>query len=290
MDSVSIFISYSSKDRPFAEGLTEVLRSLGANVWIDQNGIELGNAWDNDIEEALDNSKTFILLISPTSIKSDNVKDEVSIAINDNKNLIPIKIKPFEIKLPMRWRRLQYADLTEDPERAIKKIIKDLDLQEEAFSKLKNILSLLKDSKNITAAPTDEANSGHQVIQKNNPESSKINLLPSEVEFKNAIVMHEKGIKKNKQLILYVAIVSIILLSSLLLMDIATSKWVIILGCLSINLLSIQPFGSIKKGERILGLIKLLKLKRDRLIRVINKLTENHIDDFNNDFENYITM
>lgn len=69
MDSSSIFISYSSKDIDFAEELTKVLQSLGTKIWIDQNGIELGERWDNAIEEALDNSNTLMLLISPTSIE-----------------------------------------------------------------------------------------------------------------------------------------------------------------------------------------------------------------------------
>lgn len=93
MDSDTIFLSYSSNDRPFAMGFAKELQNLGVNVWIDQLGIKLGENWDNAIEEALDRSKTFLLLISPTSIASQNVQDEVSIAINSEKKLVPILIK-----------------------------------------------------------------------------------------------------------------------------------------------------------------------------------------------------
>lgn len=186
----------------------------------------------------------------------------------------------------MRWRILQYADLTEDPERAIKKIIKDLQLEEKAFQKLKDLLPLLKNS-------TAKVASDQKAIQENDQESNLINLLPSEVEFKSAITMRKKSIKKSKQLIIYVAILSIILLSLLLSVEIDTPKWMIIVGSLSINLLSIYPFGNMKKGERVLDLLKMLELKRDRLIRIINKLIEknnNTIADFNHEFDNFIAM
>ena len=87
MSAETIFVSYSSKDRPFALGLVKELQNLGANVWIDQLGIGLGENWDNAIEEALEKSETFMLILSQTSVESPNVQDEVSIAINTNKNL-----------------------------------------------------------------------------------------------------------------------------------------------------------------------------------------------------------
>ena len=49
MSAETIFVSYSSKDRPFALGLVKELQELGANVWIDQLGIGLGENWDNAI-------------------------------------------------------------------------------------------------------------------------------------------------------------------------------------------------------------------------------------------------
>ena len=64
MSSESIFVSYSSKDRTFAVSFTEELKKLGANVWIDQLGIGLGENWDNAIEEALESSDTVLLILS----------------------------------------------------------------------------------------------------------------------------------------------------------------------------------------------------------------------------------
>ena len=141
MSSESIFDSYSSKDRTFAVSFTEELKKLGANVWIDQLGIGLGENWDNAIEEALDKSDTIMLILSPTSVESPNVQDEVSIAINTDKKFVPILIK--ECDLPMRWQRRQYADLLNNPDKAIGDILNFLGLQETASDNLKNVLALI---------------------------------------------------------------------------------------------------------------------------------------------------
>ena len=97
MTSELIFVSYSSNDRPFAMHLADKLEQLGAKVWIDQHHIQLGDDWDNSIEQALDSSDTLLLIISPTAVNSENVKDEVSIAIQENKRLVPIMIIPCEL-------------------------------------------------------------------------------------------------------------------------------------------------------------------------------------------------
>ena len=103
--------------------------------------------------------------------------------------------------------------------------------------------------------------------------------------------MHKRGIKKNLQLIVFAAILSVVLAVLLFSLGLGIeNKWLIIAGCLSINLLSIRPFGGIKSRGRKIDLIGLLKLKRDRLIRVMNKIAANEIDNFNEEFDTYITI
>ena len=286
MGSDSIFLSYSSNDRPFALGFAKELQDLGVNVWIDQLGIKLGENWDNAIEEALEKSNTFLLLISPTSIASQNVQDEVSIAINSEKKLVPILIKKCD--LPMRWQRRQYADLTQEPDKAIKDVLESFGLQEKAAKNIKNLLSLLQ----VSEAPKKETkkNNEDDLSQEKHHETRLEDLLISEAEINQATIMHQKGIKTNKYLIILVAILSIALLASLVSLGLVIPIWMIIVGCLSMNLLSIRPYGSIKKRERQIDLMSLLKLKRDRLLRVMNNLKNEDIDDFNAEFEKYIAI
>lgn len=286
MSAETIFVSYSSKDRPFALGLVKELQELGANVWIDQLGIGLGENWDNAIEEALEKSETFMLILSPTSVESPNVQDEVSIAINTNKKLVPILIE--ECKLPMRWQRRQYADLANNPEKAIHDILSFLGLQEKASASLKKVLALI----GVSEAPPSKS------IKVSNEGSSEVkteavnleDLLVSKEEIDQASEMHKKAINKNKQLIIFVIALSVILLGVLLSFSLDVQTWMIIVGCLSISLLAIRPIGANKKRARNIELMGLLKLKRERLTRVMNKLSDKEIEDFNNEFYNYISI
>lgn len=290
MSTETIFVSYSSKDRPFALGLVKELQSLGADVWIDQLGIGLGENWDNAIEEALESSETFMLILSPTSVESQNVQDEVSIAINTKKKMVPILIK--ECELPMRWQRRQYADLANNPDKAINDILNFLGLQNKASASLKKVLSLI----GVSEAPkkiikkVKEESTGQEIEQEIKIED----LLISDAEIDRAIVIHKKAIKKTWQMTVGTAILSVILSILVLLFKDSGSLTInpiyAIAGCLSINFLSIRLYGSMKKHLRNIDLIELLKLKRERLTRVANKLSNTEIEDFNNEFYNYITI
>ena len=287
MPTELIFVSYSSKDRPFAIGLTKELQKLGANVWIDQLGIKLGENWDNAIENALDDSETFMLILSPTSVASQNVQDEVSIAISENKKLVPILIKPCD--LPMRWKRRQYADLTTDPDKALSDVLQFLGLEDEAAENLKSLMTLIDASKsnqkeNLSA-------SAEQVEQPKGQETALEALLVSEEEIDRAALMHKRGIKKNWQMIALVGVVSLVLLGIGYMTDVLPiPDWMAIVAGLSVNLLSIMPYSGIRKRTRNIALFDLLKINRARLTRVINKITEKEIEDFNNKFDEYITV
>ena len=287
MSAETIFVSYSSKDRPFALGLVKELQNLGANVWIDQLGIGLGENWDNAIEEALEKSESFMLILSQTSVESPNVQDEVSIAINTNKKMVPILIE--ECKLPMSWQRRQYADLANNPDKAIHDILTFLGLQEKASASLKKVLSLIGVSeapKKVVQKITEEE-TGNEIETEVNAED----LLVSDAEIDRATGMHKKGIKKSWQMIIIVAIISIALFLVLGFTKVITVPfWIAAAGSLALNLLSINPFGTIKKRERYIDLMDLLKLKRERLTRVMNKLTDDEIEKFNTEFYNYIKI
>jgi hypothetical protein len=290
MSTETIFVSYSSKDRPFALGLVKELQKLGANLWIDQLGIKLGENWDNAIEEALDKSETLMLILSSKSVDSPNVQDEVSIAINSEKKLVPILIE--ECKLPMRWQRRQYADLANNPDKAIHDILAFLGLEEQAAANLKEVLKLI----GVSEAPEKfiqtikETETGKNIEKEVNAKD----LLVSDAEIDQAIAMHQKGIKKNWQMTVITAVISVVL-SALIVIFRESDFFSIdimyaIIGCLSINLLSVRLYGSMKKRVRNIDLIGLLKLKRERLTRVVNKLSNAEIESFNNEFYNYITI
>lgn len=107
-----IFMSYSRADAEFALKLASDLKAVGANVWIDQLDIPTGARWDNEIEHALEQCGSFMVILSPASAGSENVKDEIAFAVDRGKNLIPVMYRPTQI--PFRLHRFQYIDFTQD--------------------------------------------------------------------------------------------------------------------------------------------------------------------------------
>jgi hypothetical protein len=105
---VGLVLSYSRKDSQFADLLQSILLSRGYDVWIDRRNIEVGTRWDDSIQTAIDVRSHLAVILSPTSVASQNVADEWSYAIEQGKTVVPIYYQ--ECTVPMRLRRLQRVD------------------------------------------------------------------------------------------------------------------------------------------------------------------------------------
>lgn len=120
----SAFFSYSRHDAEFVLKLAKDLRAAGASVWLDQIDIDPGERWDSAIEEALANSPNMLVILSPSSVESTNVMDEVSFALEEKKRVIPVLHK--ECKVPFRLRRLQYIDARVEYEKGVSELLRML--------------------------------------------------------------------------------------------------------------------------------------------------------------------
>jgi hypothetical protein len=107
-----IFLSYSRSDQEFAKQLSNDLRERGLDIWMDRSNIEAGDQWDNNIEEAIKSSSMMILIVSPNSANSENVKDEVFFAKNRDMRIIPVLYK--ETEAPLGWDRLHWIEIHKD--------------------------------------------------------------------------------------------------------------------------------------------------------------------------------
>lgn len=111
------FLSYARLDEGIALRLADKLIAAGVSVWVDQYDIRPSQHWDRAVETAVRGCQGMIVILSPRSAASPNVADEVSVAIDGGKDLIPILIEPCTI--PLRMTRMQFIDATKDPEAAI---------------------------------------------------------------------------------------------------------------------------------------------------------------------------
>ncbi|MDP4230576.1 MAG: TIR domain-containing protein [Bacteroidota bacterium] len=98
-----IFISYSSKDKEKADQLTELLTSAGLSVWIDRAGIGAATSWSEEIVNALDECKAFVVMLSPASVDSKNVVREVALAFEKNKKILPLDLEPVQLPASMQY-------------------------------------------------------------------------------------------------------------------------------------------------------------------------------------------
>ena len=107
-----IFISYARKDQEFALKLAQDLRSAGVTIWVDKFDIPPGAPWDRTIQNALKTCESLLVILSPSSVDSENVQDEVAFILKQKKPIIPVLYRICEI--PYRLIRLQQIDFIDD--------------------------------------------------------------------------------------------------------------------------------------------------------------------------------
>jgi len=135
MSKETIFLSYSRDDTDFVMNLAKKLRSAGADIWLDQLDIKVGENWDMAVQKALKESDNFLIVLSKTSVASNNVMDEVGYALSENKKVVPVLME--ECEIPFRLQRRQFADLTgEDDAKGMKTLISALGLSDSVAKKL----------------------------------------------------------------------------------------------------------------------------------------------------------
>jgi len=124
VDSSAAFVSYSRADSEFALRLVEDLKAAGANIWLDRLALDAGKPWDIEIQEALVACSCILVILSPASVNSANVLDEVSFALKKQKTVIPVL--HLDCEIPFRLDRLQHVDFRTDHARGLKTLLKAL--------------------------------------------------------------------------------------------------------------------------------------------------------------------
>lgn len=85
-----VFISYSTKNLDFVTSLYQQLTQRGLSVWFDKQSLEGGSQWRESIVNGIMGCKVFVLVLSPNSVASDNVRKEVDLAEHHKKKILPL--------------------------------------------------------------------------------------------------------------------------------------------------------------------------------------------------------
>ena len=92
-----VFISYSTKDADAANLVYSYLEGNGINCWIASRNIEGGESFAVQIVDAIRESSAFVMIASGNSNDSDHVSNEVSLAFDAKKKIIPIRLSDFSL-------------------------------------------------------------------------------------------------------------------------------------------------------------------------------------------------
>jgi hypothetical protein len=85
-----IFISYSTKNKDYANKLANKLRDEGFDVWIDNDKLKVSQQWWTAIVEAIWSCDAFIVLLTSHSHESRWVMREILIADKREKHIFPL--------------------------------------------------------------------------------------------------------------------------------------------------------------------------------------------------------
>jgi hypothetical protein len=103
-----VFISYARKDITVVDRLVKQLRKAKIPVWMDRSDLEVARQWPQQITDAIQSCKCFLLVISNNSVASPNVLRELNLAHEANLIIIPVMIE--RTVLPSSWK-LQLAGI-----------------------------------------------------------------------------------------------------------------------------------------------------------------------------------
>ncbi|MFH1109570.1 MAG: TIR domain-containing protein [Planctomycetota bacterium] len=122
-----VFISYTESDAGVADKLATELQQGGADVFFAKWSIALGDSIvDKIFEDGLATAKFFLVLLSPRSIVSRWVREEINAAfvrrMEKLTRLIPVIIESCEV--PLALRSIKWVDLTTKHDDGVRQLVK----------------------------------------------------------------------------------------------------------------------------------------------------------------------
>ena len=114
-----VFLSHSSEDKSFVRRLMSALSTERVDAWLDEREILPGDHIRRIITDGLKASSALVVVLSPSSVKSEWVKFEIAqfIGKDDKHKIIPILLgaKPHDLPAPFREiENFNYIDFSKE--------------------------------------------------------------------------------------------------------------------------------------------------------------------------------
>ncbi len=131
-----VFVSYSRRDAEFVRRLTDSVTEHGKEVWVDTDGIADGEVFPEAIKRAIEQSDSFLFVITPASVASSYCENEVEYARELQKRIVPVLRDPVsDGDLPAEIRDRNWIPFTDGDEfeTAMGRLVTALDTDLEAM-------------------------------------------------------------------------------------------------------------------------------------------------------------
>ncbi len=114
-DEPYVFVCYAHADEKIVYPEIRWLQDQGIRIWYDE-GISAGRVWRAEIGEAIEGADKFLFYISSGSLKSDHCNREISVALDEEKEILPVHLDgtPLTPDLKVGLARLQAIHRTQD--------------------------------------------------------------------------------------------------------------------------------------------------------------------------------
>lgn len=120
---LSIFISYARTDSSFTDRLEADLQARNFYTWVDRRKLEGGQIWLDELEKAIERCHVLLVVLSPNSVKSENVRMEYRFAQKLGKPVIPLEYQACQ-RVPIDLNSLQWVSfLTGDYEQGLRDLL-----------------------------------------------------------------------------------------------------------------------------------------------------------------------
>src|SRR5207247_741221 len=90
-------------DRAPGLALAGALAAAGIPVWVDRRDLVGGSNWDASIVDAIRDCTVFALTCSARSLASPNVQQEVRLAWEEQRPILPLRLEPVTLPRELRY-------------------------------------------------------------------------------------------------------------------------------------------------------------------------------------------
>jgi hypothetical protein len=113
------FLSHNSKDKPAARALAARLRAVGLSVWLDEDELPPGHAWQPGLESGIRASRSIAVLVGGQGMgawQDQEVQFALNLAVRDRRLVIPVLLpgSPEPADLPPGLAIRTWVDLRPD--------------------------------------------------------------------------------------------------------------------------------------------------------------------------------